>query len=353
MPGPGTSSSSEPSRLALITWDDDSPTGGNIYNRALVGALRDLGVVADLVRVGPSWPSGVAEDREQLAAALAIWPESLVDGVVAGNAPEEIQAAVGAGRRVSVLVHLPLADEVGLPAETASRYARNETISLAAARHVICSSHHTARHLAAHYFRADADVVHPGVDRGRPAAGSQPPRLLCLGAITPTKNQLAFVHALSEVTDLDWRAWIVGSARADADYAAAVRHVAAQLGDRLRLFGPTTGPELGRIWAATDLLVLCSRSETYGLVVSEALAYGIPAVVPAGTGAVEALGAVDGRSPGVAVRPDGLSEVLRDWLGSPSLRIEWRDLALRRRETLPTWHEAAAAVRRILGSAES
>ena len=59
--------------------------------------------------------------------------------------------------------------------------------------------------------------------------------------------------------------------------------------DRIRVTGALTGSALDQRWDAADLLVLPSRVETYGLVVTEALARGIPAIVSAGTGAVEAL----------------------------------------------------------------
>ena len=77
-------------------------------------------------------------------------------------------------------------------------------------------------------------------------------------------------------------------------------------GRRVRLTGRLTGSALAEVWAATDLLVSTSRVETYGLVVAEALAHGIPAVVPAGTGAVESLGRVDGLPPGQSVDPDAI-----------------------------------------------
>jgi glycosyltransferase involved in cell wall biosynthesis len=109
--------------------------------------------------------------------------------------------------------------------------------------------------------------------------------------------------------------------------------------------------ELDQKWHAADLLILPSRTETYGLVVTEALARGIPAVVSAGTGAVEALEAGERTSgtalPGRAVpagEPVGLAAVLRNWLTQPELRRAWRQAALARRDTLPGWQHTAAAV---------
>ena len=97
--------------------------------------------------------------------------------------------------------------------------------------------------------------------------------------------------------------------------------------------------------------MLPSRTETYGLVVLEALARGIPAVVSAGTGAIEALqeGATkhSTATPGTSVPAGdsaGLAAVLRRWLTEPVLRRAWRQAALARRDTLPGWQQTAQAV---------
>jgi glycosyltransferase involved in cell wall biosynthesis len=182
--------------------------------------------------------------------------------------------------------------------------------------------------------------------------------------LTPTKDQITLVRALAHVADLGWLADLVGFDRADPGYAARVRDEVATAGlaDRIRITGPLIGPVLDQRWDAADLLVLPSRVETFGLVVTEALARGIPAIVSAGTGAVEALqqgailpgDAMPGAAvqpgdamPGAAVQPGdptALAEVLREWLTRPELRSAWREAALARRATLPGWQQTAAAV---------
>jgi glycosyltransferase involved in cell wall biosynthesis len=171
--------------------------------------------------------------------------------------------------------------------------------------------------------------------------------------LTPTKDQITLVRALAHVADLGWLADLVGFDRADPDYAARVRDEVATAGlaDRIRITGPLIGPVLDQRWDAADLLVLPSRVETFGLVVTEALARGIPAIVSAGTGAVEALqqGATlpGDAMPGAAVQPGdptALAEVLREWLTRPELRSVWRQAALARRDSLPGWGQTAGAV---------
>jgi glycosyltransferase involved in cell wall biosynthesis len=179
------------------------------------------------------------------------------------------------------------------------------------------------------------------------------PHFLMLATLTPTKDQLTLVSALAQVADLPWTAALVGSDRADRDYAARLRAevAAAGLGERITVPGTLHGQTLDQEWDAADLLVLPSQTETYGLVIVEALARGIPAVVTEGTGAIEALqqGAttLSAATPGTAVPVSDaatLAMVLRRWLTEPTLRHAWRQAALARRDTLPGWQQTAEAV---------
>jgi glycosyltransferase involved in cell wall biosynthesis len=340
--------------LGFVTWDREDPTGGNVYNRALIAELRTLGIDVRLQQLAGPWPDGDASTHLALARALRATPASLVDGIVACGSPDVVAAAVEAGHVVTIVVHLPLSDELGFEPARRQRYALLESQAVHVASGVLCSSRWVAAELKSRYGRGDVGVAVPGVTPAAVARGSQdfgPPRLLSLASLTPTKDQLTLIRALAQLADLSWRADLVGSARADPGYAAQVRAeiAAAGLAERIMVPGALVGQALDQKWRAADLLVLTSRVETYGLVVTEALARGIPAVVSAGTGAVEALqeGATTAETPGTAVPaadPQSLAAVLRSWLTEPALRQTWRQAALARRDTLPGWQQTAEAV---------
>ena len=93
--------------------------------------------------------------------------------------------------------------------------------------------------------------------------------------------------------------------------------------NRVSFTGPLVGPDLAERYAAADLLVLASRGETYGMVVSEALARGVPVLATDAGGLSEALGYAVGGRPGMLVPPDhpeALAEALRRWLSDSDLR---------------------------------
>jgi glycosyltransferase involved in cell wall biosynthesis len=331
--------------IALVTWANDEPTGGNIYNRRLAGALRDRGWAVDIVAVPGAWPEADGAARERLAAELVARPLTVVDGIVASHAPAAIASATAADRFVLVLVHLPLGVERPDPVEAEA---------LRAATAILCTSRYGANLIKRHYG-IRAAVALPGVEPAALAVGSRPPLLLSVASLTPIKDQLTLVRALVLISDLDWSAALVGSTSADPGYADEVRSLidSAGLGKRIELTGTLTGAPLEEQWAAADLLLLVSRTETYGLVVTEALARGIPVVVGTGTGAEEALlgtepvDSLPGRTVPIA-DPPALAAALRCWLTDADLRTAWQAAAHHRRTTLPGWAETAAAVERSL-----
>jgi glycosyltransferase involved in cell wall biosynthesis len=365
------------SQLGFVTWDRDTPTGGTVYDQNLVTELRALRIAVRLHQLAGPWPETDASTQANLAQALQAQPACLVDGILAGASPEVVAAAVESGHAVTLVVHLPISDELGLDPARRERYAALEGQAVRAASGVVCPSHWCAAELRQRYGRSDLGVAIPGVTPAPAAPGSQhsggAPRLLTLASLTPTKDQLTLVRAFARLTDLAWSADLVGFDVADPGYAARVRHEVAEAGlkDRISVTGALTGSALDQRWDAADLLVLPSRVETFGLVVTEALARGIPAIVSAGTGAVEALqqgaagptdampgtarptDAVQGTAgptdamPGTAVPPGdptALAAVLRRWLTEPTLRRAWQQSALARRGNLPGWQRTAEAV---------
>jgi glycosyltransferase involved in cell wall biosynthesis len=181
--------------------------------------------------------------------------------------------------------------------------------------------------------------------------------LLCVGAVAFEKGHDILLEALASISALSWHCTCVGSLDRDPGLVESLRRrsVGAGLGERVSFPGPRTGADLTRSYASADLLVHASRAETYGLVVTEALARGLPVIAAEVGGVVEALGqGADGARPGMLVPPGdpaALADALTAWLGDAELRARLRRAAGERRASLPRWSTTAAVVAGVLAAA--
>jgi glycosyltransferase involved in cell wall biosynthesis len=186
-----------------------------------------------------------------------------------------------------------------------------------------------------------ADPV-PGTEAGG--------ELLCVASVVAAKGQDTLLAALGTVADLDWRCTLVGPLDLDPDFVDELHKTAADTGiaDRVVFAGTLSYDEVQAAYESADLLVLPSRGESYGMVVTEALAHGLPVVASSVGGVPEALGhGEDGSTPGLLVRPDdagALAGALRRWLEDPRRRRRLRRSAGARRLTLTTWSRTTAQV---------
>jgi len=222
---------------------------------------------------------------------------------------------------------------------------------------VVTTSQWTRDWLLATYRLAPGGVrvVPPGVEpSGLVEVTGSSGRLTRVGAVTPTKGHDVLVDALAEVAELAWTCQCVGSVEMDLEFAARVRTrvEAVGLGDRITFAGPRVDGRLDAVYAATDLTLAPSRAETYGMVVTESLARGVPVIGSDVGGLPEALGtAPGGRRPGILVPPGDpapLALALRRWLTEPALRDDLRRAARERRGVLGDWSETADDLARVL-----
>jgi glycosyltransferase involved in cell wall biosynthesis len=339
--------------------DETVPSGGNTYDRRICQGLAAIGWSVGELPVAGSWPRPDAVARAALARSLAAVPDGglvLLDGLVACGVPEVV---VPAARRLrlAVLVHMPLADEAGLVASVARELDARERGTLRAAGAVVATSPWAAGRLVAHHGLA-AERVHavvPGTDPAPVAPGTDgASQLLCVAAVTQGKGQDVLVGALAQVADLHWSCVLVGALRRDPAYVDRVRAMVDRhgLGDRVLLVGPRTGAALADSYARADLLVLPSRTETFGMVVTEALARAIP-VLATDVGALpQTLGhAPDGTVPGLLVPPadvPALAATLRRWLGDEPLRHRVRAAAASRRAAVGGWADTSRTLADVL-----
>ncbi len=339
----------------LIPGDLQRRTGGYEYDRQIAAHLRARGWHVDVVALDGSFPQPTDAALAHAAQRLSACPSGttvLIDGLALGAMPE---LAVAHASRLDLvaLVHHPLALETGIAPALAARLRESERRALAHVRHVIVTSSGTAAALSDYGVTSDRiSVAEPGTERGPLARGSADGvvRLVCVATITARKGHEVLCRALGALKDDAWRLVCVGSTSVDEATARAVQASAAAAGiaDRVELVGEAGASQTAAYYDESDVFVLATWYEGYGMAVAEAIARGLP-VISTPTGAIPDL--VRGNA-GILVPAgdvDGWIRALRRVFD----RVERAQLAAgarQRRDSLSTWADTAAALEPVLAS---
>jgi glycosyltransferase involved in cell wall biosynthesis len=329
-----------------VPGDLDTPTGGYAYDKRIIAELRALGWRPQVVNLGEGFPYPGALTRATARAQLSDVPKGraiVIDGLAFGVMPDEAEA-LSQTHPLIAMVHHPLALESGVTPEDAAALRESERRALSFTHAVIVNSRTTGDALADYGVPAQRiTIARPGTDRvaivRRHHEG--PVALLAVGSLVPRKGYDVLIEALATLIDLPWHLTIVGDARDPAtaeQVRAAIDHY--KLGPRTSLLGAVTASRLSELYPLSDLFVLPSRYEGFGMAYAEAIAHGLPAI---GTTA-GAIPEIVPESAGVLVPPDdvpALAAALRHLIESRTARAQLAEGARIAAKSLPTWSESA------------
>lgn len=338
----------------VLPGDLETRTGGYGYDREIIAGLRELGWQVDVHSLDGSFPFPSATALESARATLAALPDNrlvIVDGLAFGAMPDLAEAEA---RRLNLvgLVHHPLALETGLTREQIEAFTTAERRALATTRAVVVTSSATSTTLVDYGVPAGhVTVVEPGTAVAPAAAGSGSSTLalVCVASITARKGHDVLFDALADLKAFDWRLDCIGGTMGDSRLLGSLRDQLRRhgLAERVSFCGEGDDATVARGYAAADLFVLPTRYEGYGMVVAEALAYGLP-VVSTRTGAIAEL---VGEQAGLIVPPGdvaALRDALRRVFSEAGLRASLREGAMAVRSRLPQWQESAGKLAAVL-----
>lgn len=337
----------------LIPGDLELPTGGYGYDRRTLALLNAHGVAARHVVLPGSYPSPTPPDLAETARLVAGLPANtvlLIDGLAYGAMPASLIETFA--RPVVALCHHPLCLEAGLAPERQAALAASETAALAMSRAVIVTSPATRALLVRDFGVASAriTVAVPGTDPAPRAEGTgHPLQLLAVGSIVPRKGYDVLVDALATLPERDWRLVIAGADDRAPATATALREriIDAGLASNIRLAGAVDAPTLSALYARTDVFVMPSLFEGYGMAIAEAMARGLPIVCTTGGAAADtapeaaALKVPPGDAPALAA-------ALRHVMVEPERRRSMAKAAWVASLDLPRWEDTARIIAGVL-----
>jgi D-inositol-3-phosphate glycosyltransferase len=282
-----------------------------------------------------------------------------------------------AGHRLKHELSLPLVSTFHTLARVKSVTGDHEpqTRQQAEAGLVACSDVITANSVAelnelvAHYGADPTriEIISPGVDRAlfspgqsagaRAALGwGEEPVVLFVGRIQPLKGPDVAVEALALLDNPTARLVIVGAAsgaEGEQEFRRVQQVIATHgLGDRVSIVAPQPHHALCTFYRAADVVVVPSRSESFGLVALEAAACGTP-VVAADVGGLRTL--VDDGRTGLRVagrQPQDYATAIQRLLDDPALAARLGQRAAESASAY-TWTSMAGRLRRVYADVAS
>lgn len=339
--------------------DLNTLTGGYRYDKRIVAELgSDDSNPWDVSLLSLTGDYPFPSDAQLQDAAVqldAVEDQSLLvfDGLAYSVMPELI--ALHAQRlNIVALIHHPLALETGLSEKQARQFHVLETQALHYARHVITTSELTAESLADYHVPGNKiTAVLPGTDSAAPAVGSgnECLNLLCVATITQRKAHHVLLSALSKLLHLPWHLNCVGSTERDKATYIALREQCTHLkmDDRVSFSGEVNEAELEQHYFNSDAFVLASYHEGYGMVLSEALARGLP-VIGSNAGAIRQ---TVPEKAGMLVSPgdaEALASALESFMTDSERRKNLVNAAMKARSNLRSWQSAAQEFSAVLSN---
>lgn len=275
------------------------PSGGDRYNEGLIAALSAR-APGTCVRLSPD-----ALTVAQLGQAHGT---AWLDSLLLPEAPR-VRALLPAATPLRLIAHALPSELAAAGDRTVRDAAAREVALLASLQGALAPSATLARSLRARAPSLPTWVAEPAITaapRTRTIDVARAPlSALLVGHLVPNKGVLPLLRALADpaLSEAPFRLRCVGRADLDPTYAracAAVLESEPALAARVTLVGPLpvagVRDELGR----AELLISASLGESFGMVIADARASGLPVLARSG-------GHVD-----VQVTPDAGGELVAD-----------------------------------------
>jgi glycosyltransferase involved in cell wall biosynthesis len=324
--------------ILVIPENHALPSGGNVFNRLFVKALRKTGTTVEALTPAP------ALSRMRKAEAGTWWVDSLCFGDL-----DRFLALQGKKRKVYALVHsLPSLDPDLSPAERRNEMG-TEWRQLNRVSGFLVTSSWTRALLRRRRFTQrpiivvpPAPAVRPG--RRRKVAGRGFSGLI-IGNLIRRKGVLEFLDCLDRRLKPSDRfsLRIAGRSDIEPDYARNCLELIArneQLNRSVTYLGPLSLSRMKRLYESSTVFITASAVETFGMALQEARLFGLPVLALDAVYARRRLGH-DGTGILVPTVPD-LVEACLEFIRHPAAL---EDLVQRGRTTAPAltydWEDAA------------
>ena len=365
--------------IVLLAPESRLISGGYLYNQHIADSLPEEQF--KYLRL-PTEPAGRTHSRPPAPETLhrfGVAPDAhlLLDSLYFTDPRWVESLASGHSGPLSMLVHYLPSLEPLLPPAVAETKRRDEAACLACCRRAVVPSGYLKSEIQRlHRAPPTITVAPPGIaatpEPGNSSYVKQPAvQLLTVANWTASKNHRFLLPVLAELSNLPWEWNIYGNMDETGALVQEFRSTAHSLRIDSRIhIGPQLPPkEVMDTMHRTDLFIYPSLFESYGMVIAEALAAGLPIVANRIGGIPEVVGAtpVNDESPTGPTGPAGKSKggpsatVLCNFAAPRGSQEQWQSAlarliqdpqerqnrgtaALARARNLPSWRRTADTI---------
>lgn len=250
-----------------------SPSGGNIYNRFLVNALKNRGLNAE------SLPPDRAKRSLHTKEKSVYWVDTLCVGFI-----DSVQKSKNRMDEIFLIVHHLRSLEPDLSREEYSQEYTKEQKVFDAVSGFLVTSPFTQNVLNERGLSGKPIFVVPPALSIFPSQTKKQVRGflgLMVSNLIPRKGILQFLEELGKgVTEKDeFQIQIVGRFDIDPEYSQKCQAAAERnpiLKKSVRFCGPASLTRLKKIYESSSIFISASKMETYGMALQEARSFRLP-----------------------------------------------------------------------------
>ena len=319
-----------------------TPTGGYVYDRHVVEALRSKHTVEVIEVPVPARPSGMIATARTARRLSGGGFDAVVQDGLCGKQLVALNALVGSSAELVGIVHLLAKDDprrgtVSEAIEASYLHTLDSCVYTSVSTRRSCGS--DADPVVAHpSSRFSPEVTEDEVWERSHRDGL---RVAFVGDVSPVKRLDRLVRAVSSVPEC--RVTVAGRSP-DLRYARRIKRLCSSLGvdDRVEFVGVLDTPSMASLLRDSDVVAVPSEHESFGTAYIEGMSFGLPAVGPVSGGAREL---IEHRRNGFLVGDEkDLLEALSTLAGSPEVLGRMGVEALRTERDWVSWEETGKKV---------
>jgi len=240
----------------ITTLDPEIISGGNLYNKHLVGALKDLGydVIIKLIPNPEDYINNYSSSKILIVDSIAIGKS------INWNELENLY----------FLIHMWPSDETNSPDQKLLESKLSDRFPMIHAGHQSAKVYPNKNHL----------VLPPGIKSNWNQKSHYPLipfNLVSIANINGAKGYMKTIQALSQLSHLEWQWHIYGNIVDSEVYKQLQNEIDRNgLSKRIHYKGAAEPQQINQIMMDSDLLLHCSDHENNSMVIREAIATNLP-----------------------------------------------------------------------------